>query len=202
MSRKEKKVKKTKDGKPKQNHILVWIAAAVVLIPTIFVGVVVMTSTENQGEPVTGVRFLEEDLNPAITEEQITQVQEAMTFDYVESVEVNLKSATLRVNINMEDIVDEVDLELVQNTAQSAYDAIAEILPIDTYFTQKDDGGKMYDLSINVYNYAQIDDEHTADHQVYVCLTKTSASDESVMDVLTQARDSELADSVMNGSAQ
>ena len=200
MSRKEKKVKKTKDGKPKQNHILVWIAAAVVLIPTIFVGVVVMTSTENQG--VTGVRFSEEDLNPAITEEQITQVQEAMTFDYVESVEVNLKSATLRVNINMEDIVDEVDLELVQNTAQSAYDAIAEILPIDTYFTQKDDGGKMYDLSINVYNYAQIDDEHTADHQVYVCLTKTSASDESVMDVLTQARDSELADSVMNGSAQ
>ena len=151
------------------------------LIPTIFVGVVVMTSTENQGEPVTGVRFSEEDLNPAITEEQITQVQEAMTFDYVESVEVNLKSATLRVNINMEDIVDEVDLELVQNTAQSAYDAIAEILPIDTYFTQKDDGGKMYDLSINVYNYAQIDDEHTADHQV---------------------RDEELADSVMNGSAQ
>ena len=151
---------------------------------------------------MTGVRFSEEDLNPAITEEQITQVQEAMTFDYVESVEVNLKSATLRVNINMEDIVDEVDLELVQNTAQSAYDAIAEILPIDTYFTQKDDGGKMYDLSINVYNYAQIDDEHTADHQVYVCLTKTSASDESVMDVLTQARDEELADSVMNGSAQ
>ena len=102
----------------------------------------------------------------------------------------------------MEDIVDEVDLELVQNTAQSAYDAIAEILPIETYFTQQEDGGKMYDLSINVYNYAQIDDEHTADHQVYVCLTKTSASDESVMDVLTQARDSELADSVMNGSAQ
>mgnify|MGYP001112536489 CR=1 FL=1 len=128
MSRKEKKVKKTKDGKPKQNHILVWIAAAVVLIPTIFVGVVVMTSTENQGEPVTGVRFSEEDLNPAITEEQITQVQEAMTFDYVESVEVNLKSATLRVNINMEDIVDEVDLELVQNTAQSAYDACRSTL--------------------------------------------------------------------------
>ena len=114
MSRKEKKVKKTKDGKPKQNHILVWIAAAVVLIPTIFVGVVVMTSTENQGEPVTGVRFSEEDLNPAITEEQITQVQEAMTFDYVESVEVNLKSATLRININLEDQVDEI-LELLED---------------------------------------------------------------------------------------
>ena len=56
MSRKEKKVKKTKDGKLKQNHILVWIAAAVVLIPTIFVGVVVMTSTENQGEKKISIR--------------------------------------------------------------------------------------------------------------------------------------------------
>ena len=201
MSRKEKKVKKTKDGKPKQNHILVWIAAAVVLIPTIFVGVVVMTSTENQGEPVTGVRFSEEDLNPAITEEQITQVQEAMTFDYVESVEVNLKSATLRVNINLEDQVDEADQDLVENIAQDAYDAVNEILPIDTYFSQKEDG-KMYDLSINVYNYSSFDEEHTEDHWIYVCLTKTSASQESVVDVPSVARDLDTAEAVMNGTAE
>ena len=201
MSRKEKKVKKTKDGKPKQNHILVWIAAAVVLIPTIFVGVVVMTSTENQGEPVTGVRFLEEDLNPAITEEQITQVQEAMTFDYVESVEVNLKSATLRININLEDQVDEADQDLVENIAQDAYDAVNEILPVDTYFSQKEDG-KMYDLSINVYNYSSFDEEHTEDHWIYVCLTKTSASQESVIDVPSVARDPDTAEAVMNGTAE
>ena len=201
MSRKEKKVKKTKDGKLKQNHILVWIAAAVVLIPTIFVGVVVMTSTENQGEPVTGVRFSEEDLNPAITEEQITQVQEAMTFDYVESVEVNLKSATLRININLEDQVDEADQDLVENIAQDAYDAVNEILPVDTYFSQKEDG-KMYDLSINVYNYSSFDEEHTEDHWIYVCLTKTSASQESVIDVLSVARDPDTAEAVMNGTAE
>ena len=201
MSRKEKKVKKTKDGKPKQNHILVWIAAAVVLIPTIFVGVVVMTSTENQGEPVTGVRFSEEDLNPAITEEQITQVQEAMTFDYVESVEVNLKSATLRININLEDQVDEADQDLVENIAQDAYDAVNEILPVDTYFSQKEDG-KMYDLSINVYNYSSFDEEHTEDHWIYVCLTKTSASQESVIDVPSVARDPDTAEAVMNGTAE
>ena len=121
--------------------------------------------------------------------------------DYVESVEVNLKSATLRININLEDQVDEADQDLVENIAQDAYDAVNEILPVDTYFSQKEDG-KMYDLSINVYNYSSFDEEHTEDHWIYVCLTKTSASQESVIDVLSVARDPDTAEAVMNGTAE
>ena len=183
MKKKEKKQQGTKKQGEKQSHLLVWIAAAVILIPTLIVGIVVMTSTENSGEPVVGSRFSENDLDPAISEDAITQVQEAMQgLDYVESVEVNLKSATLRININLEDQVDEADQDLVENIAQDAYDAVNEILPVDTYFSQKEDG-KMYDLSINVYNYSSFDEEHTEDHWIYVCLTKTSASQESVVDV-------------------
>ena len=44
--------------------------------------------------------------------------------DYAESVEVNLKSATLRINIDLDDIVDEVDEELVKKLASQAYDKV------------------------------------------------------------------------------
>ena len=161
MSRKKNDKKETKKNAGKQSHILVWIAAAVILIPTILVGVVVMTSTENSGTPVVGSRFSETDLNPAITDDQITQIEAAMKeLDYAESVEVNLKSATLRINIDLDDIVDEVDEELVKKLASQAYDKVDAILPVETYFTQQSDA-KMYDLSINVYNYSSFDEEHT-----------------------------------------
>ena len=199
MSRKKNDKKETKKNAGKQSHILVWIAAAVILIPTILVGVVVMTSTENSGTPVVGSRFSETDLNPAITDDQITQIEAAMKeLDYAESVEVNLKSATLRINIDLDDIVDEVDEELVEKLASQAYDKVDAILPVETYFTQQSDA-KMYDLSINVYNYSSFDEEHTEDHWIYVCLTKTSASEKSVVDVLSVPRDEETAEAVMNG---
>ena len=60
----------------------------------------------------------------------------------------------------------------------------------------------MYDLSINVYNYSSFDEEHTEDHWIYVCLTKTSASQESVVDVPSVARDLDTAEAVMNGTAE
>lgn len=199
MSRKKNDKKETKKNAGKQSHILVWIAAAVILIPTILVGVVVMTSTENSGTPVVGSRFSETDLNPAITDDQITQIEAAMKeLDYAESVEVNLKSATLRINIDLDDIVDEVDEELVKKLASQAYDKVDAILPVKTYFTQQSDA-KMYDLSINVYNYSSFDEEHTEDHWIYVCLTKTSASEKSVVDVLSVPRDEKTAEAVMNG---
>ena len=199
MSRKKNDKKETKKNAGKQSHILVWIAAAVILIPTILVGVVVMTSTENSGTPVVGSRFSETDLNPAITDDQITQIEAAMKeLDYAESVEVNLKSATLRINIDLDDIVDEVDEELVKKLASQASDKVDPILPVETYFTQQSDA-KMYDLSINVYNYSSFDEEHTEDHWIYVCLTKTSASEKSVVDVLSVPRDEETAEAVMNG---
>lgn len=199
MSRKKNDKKETKKNAGKQSHILVWIAAAVILIPTILVGVVVMTSTENSGTPVVGSRFSETDLNPAITDDQITQIEAAMKeLDYAESVEVNLKSATLRINIDLDDIVDEVDEELVKKLASQAYDKVDAILPVETYFTQQSDA-KMYDLSINVYNYSSFDEEHTEDHWIYVCLTKTSASEKSVVDVLSVPRDEETAEAVING---
>ena len=199
MSRKKNDKKETKKNAGKQSHILVWIAAAVILIPTRLVGVVVMTSTENSGTPVVGSRFSETDLNPAITDDQITQIEAAMKeLDYAESVEVNLKSATLRINIDLDDIVDEVDEELVKKLASQAYDKVDAILPVETYFTQQSDA-KMYDLSINVYNYSSFDEEHTEDHWIYVCLTKTSASEKSVVDVLSVPRDEETAEAVMNG---
>ena len=157
------------------------------------------SGTENSGTPVVGSRFSETDLNPAITDDQITQIEAAMKeLDYAESVEVNLKSATLRINIDLDDIVDEVDEELVKKLASQAYDKVDAILPVETYFTQQSDA-KMYDLSINVYNYSSFDEEHTEDHWIYVCLTKTSASEKSVVDVLSVPRDEETAEAVMNG---
>lgn len=200
MSEKVENTKKKKHKKPKQGHLLVWIALAVVLIPTVIIGVIVMTSTENSGSPVVGSRFSETDLNPAISEDQIAKVQEAVQFDGVEGVEVNLKSATLRINLDLTDSINGNQVDYVKEIAEKAYEEVDAILPVKTYFTQKEDG-KMYDLSINVFNYAQVSEEQPADNWVYVCLTKTSASEQKVVDVLSEARDVETAKEVMKGSA-
>ena len=118
-----------------------------------------MTSIGGQNHPVEGSRFSKTDLDPAITDDNISSLESALSnIENVDKVSVNLLSATLRVHI---DLVDSATDDVASAAIDSAYNIVNEQLPIDTYFTNKD-GSKMYDLEIDSYNYL-IDDTHTAD---------------------------------------
>lgn len=123
----------------------------------------------------------------------MTSIKENLsTIPGVEEVTVNLKSATLRIHMNM---ADDENTEQLEDALNQAYDKVNEILPIETYFTNNEDG-KMYDLEIDAYNYI-VDDSHPQDGWIFLQLTKTGAG-QKVTDNLTKAKDPELSENLKN----
>lgn len=190
MALNKTKPKKTqkKNTESKQGHKLVWFTLIIIAIPVVIVAYVLLTSMGGQGEPVVGNRFNGEDLNPSITEEAMNSIQEqASGIGGVEEVTINLKSATLRVHLNMDDSYTQ---DQIQAASDQVYEIVAATLPIDQYFTNREDA-KMYDLEIDTYNYI-VDDSHPAEGQIYIKTTKTGAATDRVTDVMTTAKDPEL----------
>lgn len=188
LNKTEPKKTKKKSIEPKQGHKLVWFTLIIIAIPVVIVAYVLLTSMGGQGEPVVGNRFNGEDLNPSITEEAMNSIQEQVSgIGGVEEATINLKSATLRVHLNMDDSYTQ---DQIQAASDQAYEIVAATLPIDQYFTNREDA-KMYDLEIDVYNYI-VDDSHPAEGQIYIKTTKTGAATDRVTDVMTTAKDPEL----------
>ena len=175
--RKPQKIKDTtKPKKPRQGHKLVLFTFLVIAIPAAIVAYVLLTSMDGQNKPVTGDRFDKNDLNPPITKQLKQEIQDSlMELNGVEAVEVNLKSATLRIDLDLSDNAGDSSAE---NTANKAYDVVNSICPVKEYFTNTKDA-KMYDLEINAYNYL-VDDAHPIESQSYICITKSGAGKKTV----------------------
>jgi hypothetical protein len=183
--------RKNKGSAPKQGHKLVWITLILIAVPFLLIFFVIQGSVLTQSTPVVGSRFGSNDLNPEISDDQIPQIKDAVSsIDNVDSVTVNLKSATLRINMNMSDDADEAT---IKSAADEAYNKVDDICPINTYFTNSDDG-KMYDLEINCFNYL-VDDTHTSDGQIFIEITKTGAGKKQT-DNMTTAKDEELVNEI------
>lgn len=194
---KKPKVKKRYDKEKRKSIILYWIVGIVILIPIILLGSIYLGAKESAGKPTTGNRFANQ-LNPAISQEQMDQVKTTLSGDGVETIEISLKSATLRIMIKLN---NEASLEEVESKISSSYDAINGILPIDTYFKNKDDGGKMYDLDIHVYNFMP-DEGQSTENWAYVERTKNASNADAVTDTLSSAKNGELADSLLADHSQ
>ncbi len=183
--------KKPKKQKVRQGHKLVWITLIILLIPCAIVGYVLMTSMEGQGQPVVGNRFSEHALQPQIQQKDVDAIQgELMNIEGVESATIDLKSATLRIHLN---VVDGADDEMLDSAAEQAYSIVNNYLPIDTYFTNTSDS-KNYDLEIDSYNFL-VDGDHPLEEQRYIKILKTGAGEKRT-DNMREARNQELTDSV------
>lgn len=188
----KRKPRSPKMPKQKQGHKLVWFTLILILIPMILIGYVLVTSLDEQHEPVKGSRFDSADLNPKITEQQMNEIQSQISaVPGVESATMNLKSATLRVHMNTS---NEASREEVESIMRQARDIVASVLPFETYFTNTEEG-KMYDVEIDSYNWI-VDDSHPQDGQIYFKLTKTGAGNE-VVDVLSEPKDPDLVNQIV-----
>lgn len=161
---------KDKKNKRKPNWLLRF-TLIVIAVPVLILAWTLVTSLETSGEPVVGDRF-DNQLDPAITDSQLTEVKNALQYPEAESVSVNLESATLRVTINTIDTATREQIEAIMN---DAYNQVSNILPIETYFTNRE-GVKMYDLEIHVFNF--IPDDTNRDAFIYYVLTKNAAATE------------------------
>lgn len=180
----------------KSSKILYTVAGIVILIPLVLLIYIYFGAKDNAGKPTVGDRF-EDSLNPAITEKQLSELKTALKIDGTEKIEINLISATLRVNI---DTADDASADTITSIMNQAYDSVNSILPIDTYFTNNKKSKKMYDVEINVYNYIP-DETKSADGQIFMIKTKTAAASEPNVSVPTTAKNEEVAKKLLEEQA-
>lgn len=183
--------KSPKKQKVKQGHKLVWLTLIILIIPCVMIGYILLVSARETDQPVEGNRFGPNDLNPKIEESQFAAIQgDLMNIGNMESATIDLKSATLRVHLNL---VDNADDAMLEDAANQAYDIINNHLPIETYFTSNADA-KMYDLEIDSYNYL-VDDTHPTEGWRFVKVVKNNSGNR-VTDHVTTPRNPDLANQV------
>lgn len=190
---------KTKKVKVKKKPPVILVLMLIILIvPCAILGAILFQSLEDSSKPVVGTRY-ETSLDPAIQEEQLTQIQTALEgFDGVEKIEVNLKTARLAILINTK---DDMNKDGIQNTIKQAYKKVNEILPTGTYFTNKELINettnettlvKMYDLQIDAYNVVE------GDNQIHYVMSKTGAQEKELLQLVSSPKDKEVSNEVMN----
>lgn len=180
-----KKVKKSGVGMT----VVFWICLALIVVPVAILGWILISSSIESSAPVLGSRY-DGDLDPAITKTNMSDIKTSVeTIDGVESVDVEMATATLRVYA---DINDDANSDTASAKADEVYNAVAAILDPSVYFTQTDDK-KMYDLEIHVYNHAEEENEDT---YVYVIKNKSSSMSEPKTQLVSEPLDAELAQSL------
>ncbi|MDE6195748.1 MAG: hypothetical protein K2F55_02670 [Erysipelotrichaceae bacterium] len=192
MSKKEIKKKEKGEKEPKKHNYLLWIASIVILVPILFLAYIILDTSGKTGEPVVGNRF-DNSLNPAITQEQISTIQTNIQIEGAVKTQVLLKSATLRVYVQLP---DQTGRDAIDAAAEKAFQEVVNQLPIETYFTNGEDGKKMYDLEVHVYNFTPGSAE--ADWNIYITKSKNAAAKESIVDVLTSPKNQDIANSLLN----
>lgn len=146
--------------------ITLMLSLAILAVPaTIFYNIAIETQ-EIAGNPVFGERF-NNDLNPKIQRNQVNELETTIAgLESVVESEVNLRSATLRINILTDITLTEVQLNaLITNVKE----AVFAKLPQSDYFTATLTT-KQYDLEIHVRNTKDRLDENYR----YIIASKTS----------------------------
>lgn len=169
--------------------VVFWICLVLIIAPFAILGWILVSSSMDSDKPVLGNRY-EGDLDPAITKSDMENVSDAVSaIEGVESVDVEMPTATLRVYA---DINDDADSAAASAKADEVYNAVAGILDPSVYFTQTDTE-KMYDLEIHVYNHLEDTDPET---YVYVIKNKTSSMTDPKTQLVSEPLDAELAQSL------
>ncbi len=176
-SKKGSFLKRVKDGKWHWTTYVFIVAGILVLIPALVLSVISIKAALNTGTPLFGNRYYG-DLDPSISSAQMETIKtNVKAIGNVESVEINLQSATLRVNIKTSETVTADQYAVVY---QGVYDQVIAVLPVADYFTANPDTSKnQYDLEINVFNINPSDilkdkDGTVRANYIYFVLVKSS----------------------------
>ncbi len=147
--------KKKKINRSKITVVLFWLCLFLVIAPIAVFGYILVSSAMDTGTPIFGDRY-KGDLDPAITEAQMEEIKTGTAaIEGVDSAELTMASATLRVYA---DITDDADADKAKELANTVYEYVTSVLDPNTYFSQYD-GKKMYDLEVHVFNTRDYESE-------------------------------------------
>lgn len=194
MSEQNKKNKKPVTGTAKKHKkkeldrstVILITGLVLIAIPCLILGWILISASLDTGTPILGDRF-QGDLDPAITSEQISQIETQVASEgSVDSVTVELATATLRIYV---DAADSLSEEEATALSQTVYQDVTSVLPESTYFTSTS-SKKMYDLEIHVYNDLSL---AGTDGYMYVIRTKNAAMEQAEVQTVSKPLDADLA---------
>lgn len=169
--------------------VVFWLCLILIAVPVGVLGWILISSSMDTGKPIFGNRY-EGDLDPAITEQDMNDVEEAAkAVEGVDDAFVTMTSATLRVYA---DVADDASEDTCNAIADQIYAKVSEILDPSVYFTRSEDM-KMYDMEIHVYTVPERT-ETEGENFVYVIDTKTSNMSEPAKQTVSKAKDQAVAD--------
>lgn len=181
-----KKKSTTKKLTVNKANIVLVVGLIIIAIPFLILGWIVISASLDTGTPILGDRYAG-DLNPAITKSNITSIESNVKgLSGVESSDVELATATLRVYADVE---DGYTVDQAKAKADEVFNNVLGVLDLNTYFKQSDNK-KMYDLEVHVYNLSK---DRDSDSFVYVIMTKTSGMETASTQVVSEPIDAELA---------
>ncbi len=186
MSQTKKEKKAKKKGRLDAASWIIIIGLLIIAIPCAAFLYILLSAQAATGTAISGDRFTG-DLDPAITETQMANVVTSVeTIEGVESAEVILKSATVRVYV---DTLDEMTPEVAEGIANQAYEKLTAECDPSVYFTQTA-SKKMYDIEVHAYNLTENRD---SEEFVYVILSKSSSMEAPIARLVSEPLDPELA---------
>ena len=186
MSQTKKEKKAKKKGRMDAASWIIIIGLLIIAIPCAAFLYILLSAQAATGTAISGDRFTG-DLDPAITETQMANVVTSVeTIEGVESAEVILKSATVRVYV---DTLDEMTPEVAEGIANQAYEKLTAECDPSVYFTQTA-SKKMYDIEVHAYNLTENRD---SEEFVYVILSKSSSMEAPIARLVSEPLDPELA---------
>ena len=186
MSQTKKEKKAKKKGRLDAASWIIIIGLLIIAVPCAAFLYILLSAQAATGTAISGDRFTG-DLDPAITETQMANVVTSVeTIEGVESAEVILKSATVRVYV---DTLDEMTPEVAEGIANQAYEKLTAECDPSVYFTQTA-SKKMYDIEVHAYNLAENRD---SEEFVYVILSKSSSMEAPIARLVSEPLDPELA---------
>ena len=186
MSQTNQETKEKKKGRMDAASWIIIVGLLIIAIPCAAFLYILLSAQAATGTAISGDRFTG-DLDPAITETQMANVVTSVeTIEGVESAEVILKSATVRVYV---DTLDEMTPEVAEGIANQAYEKLTAECDPSVYFTQTA-SKKMYDIEVHAYNLTENRD---SEEFVYVILSKSSSMEAPIARLVSEPLDSELA---------
>lgn len=186
MSQTNQEIKEKKKGRLDAASWIIIIGLLIIAVPCAAFLYILLSAQAATGTAISGDRFTG-DLDPAITETQMANVVTSVeTIEGVESAEVILKSATVRVYV---DTLDEMTPEVAQGIANQAYEKLTAECDPSVFFTQTA-SKKMYDIEVHAYNLTENRD---SEEFVYVILSKTSSMEAPIARLVSEPLDPELA---------
>jgi hypothetical protein len=191
MTQRKTPVKKRKISKIHWPTVVLILSLVLIAIPTVAIGKVLYDAFAATGTPLFGNRY-DLDLNPKITSEQLSELESKISDEVlVDDVKITLISASLRVNV---DVNDEITLEELTTLATALYSHVAAVLPVDTYF-KMNETSKMYDLELHIFNNLELKDDES---YKYLLFLLNSVMEEPLIQLVSDPKNPEFVEELYN----